>query len=368
MAAHDTRERITNIDLFAGPAGWDQGGRILKMRDPIHGYEIDRDACATARAAGFLRTQADVRTLDPEDFPDVTLALISSPCPTLSRSGLLTGTKAHDRAVIMDGIAALSYPGEDPCPAYTEAFDRVTDPRTALLLENIRFGMRLPNLVCLIAEQVPNAHDYWVEMAFEMVTNARFEIAYVLTIHAEDLGLVARRSRTFFIATRDYIPRLGNLPFRSGLICSRFGAPPRDLEPTPPLFTGPTMAQALNWEPGHKVRTRGNMQGGGGNLFSADGPCWCLTGSARSWERDADGRRLTPAEAGVLNGFPPDYPWQGSNSKAFLQIADVVAPPVAAAVLGTALAMDWEPLVRDYLATIYPAGEQDWVQAPLFAA
>ena len=54
-----------------------------------------------------------------------------------------------------------------------------------------------------------------------------------------------------------------------------------------------------------------------------------------SWVRD-DGHRLTPSEAGILNGFPADYPWQDPRSKQFLQIADVVAPPVATAVLRSA--------------------------------
>lgn len=35
----------------------------------------------------------------------------------------------------------------------------------------------------------------------------------------------------------------------------------------------------------------------------------------------------------MLQGFDADYPWNGSRTKQFLQIADVVLPEVAARVL-----------------------------------
>ncbi|MDF5759123.1 DNA cytosine methyltransferase [Spongiactinospora sp. TRM90649] len=344
------------LALYAGPGGMDQGARILGIDEPIHGHDIDTDACATATAAGFHRTRADVPQLDPEHFPKVTGAVITPPCPTFSTAGKRSALHDRDRHAIALALARLgdSHAGLGAESAYAQVYRHVQDTRSALVVEALRFALRLPNVQWVIAEQVPAVAAIWQETASELAAAADFEHCAVITLAADDLGVASRRTRVFLIAARDHTPDLTGLPMREWWSCGRFGAPRLH----PPL-TGPfpptTMADALHWAAGERVNTRGARRTSGGNEFPADRPAWCLTEKARSWTRVSDGARLTPAQAGLLTGFPAFYPWHGSRSKQFLQAADVIAPPVAAAVLGAVLGLDWQPAVRAYLAALYPA-------------
>lgn len=60
--------------------------------------------------------------------------------------------------------------------------------------------------------------------------------------------------------------------------------------------------------------------------------------TAHNRKRDeATAVRVTEREAAILQGFPPDYPWQGNKSDQFRQIGNAVPPPLASAILANLL-------------------------------
>lgn len=339
------------LNGFAGPAGWEEGARLLGLGDDILGVEIDEKACTAAVAAGHRRLRADIRAVDPADFPEVTGFLCSSPCPTFSAAGKGTG-RTTDYQLLLD---AITHAGSGCGCSWAEIaaeLAAMSDPRTALAAETIRFTLQLPGLEWLAFEQAPTVEYLFEDIAAELLScddgtdeggyGPGWETAEVFFVDARHLGMPVRRRRVFLVARRH--TALGG----------RGVAHPAYIDPWP----APTMAQALGWRSGHRVHTRGQRRPTGGNLFSCDGPAWCLTEKARSWQREADGLRLTAADAGLLQGFRRDYPWTGSRTGRFHQLADVVCPPVAAAVLGYVTGTPWVAPVRSHLEALYGGAGQ----------
>jgi DNA (cytosine-5)-methyltransferase 1 len=328
---------VTTLDAFAGPGGWAEGARILGLHRDVLGIEVNPHACTAALTAGHRRLQADIRTIDPADYPHIKGFKASPPCPTFSASGKQSGL-GNDYQVILDVVThAGSHECDCPWREIETELGGVADPRTALAAQTIRFALGLPSLEWLVMEQVPACEYLWEDIAAELISSG-WESADVFTVDAMDLGLPVRRKRVFLVARR-YTSLGGRGVDHPAMIRE----------------TRRSMAHALGWGPGHQIRTRGNRKATGGNLFSADMSSWCVTEKARTWCREEDGLRLTSAEAGLLQGFRNDYPWTGSRTRQFSQLADVVCPPVAAAVIGYTTGTPWLSPVRTHLDTLYPA-------------
>lgn len=146
-----------------------------------------------------------------------------------------------------------------------------------------------------------------------------------------------------------------------------------------------TMAQALGWDEGWWIDTRGARpvdpvtgRAKGGGSFSADKVAQCVTATwYGATRRRADepqgcasgGRAFTQAELGVLVGFFWDYPWrhvgrgEGIRNKA-QQAADAVSPFMGMAVTGAVFSRarrKWYRRAVVYQRALYRYACEVWI-------
>jgi DNA (cytosine-5)-methyltransferase 1 len=180
------------IDLFAGAGGWDEGLRELGYTSV--GIDVDRWACATARAAGHERIEADVAALDPGEFAPAWGLIGSPPCQSYSNSGRKAGRldKPHVIACAHE-IAA----GHD---SRAEHLAACRDPRSLLTVEPLRWTVALrPRWVAL--EQVPAVLELWSLFAGLLAAHGYDSTAGVLS--AERYGVPQTRKRAYLVASLD---------------------------------------------------------------------------------------------------------------------------------------------------------------------
>jgi len=379
-----------NVGLFGGPGGWAEGMRALGLREV--GLEWDTSAVRTRRAAGHATIQCDVSAYPVEPLIGRTTGLAGSPpCTKFSAAGKGFGRLVLDlladgirrmmrgddcRAELLDRIYPIALaeqkkvnderkPEKRWTQAAVEAAAREDAFTTVLVLEPARF------LRALITAPSPDVRLEWA--ALEQVR----EVLPLWQMYRDELRRLGWSVWCGILNAADYgVPQTRR---RALLLASRIrevGPPPpthREHDHGPDLFgdcqpAWVSMAEALALPSGMSVNTRGNRRTSGGNEFECDGPSWALTEKARSWwvlrhskrsnatERrldqpaatlvagharhdfnwvrvdgrsDLEKRPLLLSEAAVLQSFRADYPFQGSESLCFLQIANAVPPLMA---------------------------------------
>jgi len=353
---------------------------MLGVTEDIVGLEWDAAACKTAKAAGHARIRCDVTEYPTDAFGRGNVkGLIGSPsCTLFSAAGNGVGNLVTD--LLTKGIVAMMH-GDDTRVEVREAIYpttlKIREAANAKRAASKRWTQQRVEtqarsdafVACLVLEPARYIHNLGVEwVALEQVP----EVLPLWRVYVRELRALGYSAWTGVLNAADYgVPQTRQ---RAILMASRTRAvqPPTPTHAKDPqgadLFGGEiegwvSMATALGWEYGLDINTRGDRKTSGGNEFSADRPSWALTSKVRSWwcferpattvvgsfcpdviaapgyrtkisRQNAPGSvRVAVGEAGILQSFPTDYPWQGSRSKQFEQVGNAIPPRLAMHVL-----------------------------------
>lgn len=337
------------LDGFAGPGGWSEGLRLLGLTDV--GLEWDASACATRVAAGHATIRCDVAQYPKHVFAGKIEGMIMSP----------------------------------PCQAFSKAGNQLglADVRGQLIYQVLEWADALRPL-WIACEQVPQALPIWKVFAPEL-RDMGYKVWHGM-LDAVDYGAPQYRQRAIMMC---HLDRPVNPPDATHAAA---GADDGDMF-SEPLQTHVTMAQALGWradgtvylQPGTWAdpdRPDNGYHAGHRRTYTLDEPAPTLhfghdsagwkwrhfeqegmpseCGDEWPLERPAStimGRGLVPDpgatanaengktksrnngfkvedwQAGILQTFPADYPWQGPKVKRFQQVGNAVPPVLAAAIV-----------------------------------
>lgn len=291
-------------DLFAGPGGMDVAARALGVKSV--GVEWDDDAVATRLAAGLDTIHGDVTEYGPADLPESDTLAGGPPCQTFTVAGRGEGRKRLD--LIHHRIKFMA--ARLPVP------DDGLDQRSALVLEPLRWILQAKDTGhpyrAVVLEQVEAARHVWKAYA-ETLRAEGYAVAYGV-LRAEQYGVSQTRRRAVLLARRDgavALPAPLCRPYRKG-VHAHDGDPSLAAYLTMggalPTRKGP-FTMVSNYGTGGDPRNRGTR--------TRHEPAFTVTGKiSRNRIVGPDGEelpRLTWAEAGMLQGFPADYPWSGRD-------------------------------------------------------
>ena len=180
---------------FSGPGGTSTGLRMVGIKSV--GVEFEKDAVATARAAGHQVWYADVRTVRDYAWSPLWLYCASPPCQSYSMAG-----KGKGREQLEQIKAAAHDVARGVLPEVAAAG---LDERAVLSLEPLYVvATRRPRNVIL--EQVPTVQPLW-DVYAEIMREMGYSVA-TKVLHAEQYGVPQTRRRAILAASLDREARL----------------------------------------------------------------------------------------------------------------------------------------------------------------
>ncbi|GAB1329427.1 DNA cytosine methyltransferase [Streptomyces sennicomposti] len=405
------------LDLFAGPGGLDVAGHRLGI--PSLGIEWDRSACLTRYAAGLDTLHADVSAVRRESFeslpPEINVLAGGPPCQTYSVAGKGAGRKALEE--VKKFIERLM--AGDPDEEIDKELKNLSDPRTALVLEPLRYAIqatRSPNrghrpYDVIVLEQVPAVEALWERYAevlqkIGLPDGTKYKVV-VDVLDTETFGVPQTRSRAVLIARREglgepSLPEATHHAYEAREWNRRNGgiaAPPTQPtlydaevpEPAPRpeedgdlkhwTSMGDALAEPVGTHLGRRtpflVRSNYGSSGNPGRrgVRTDRQPATTVTGRISRFvvfepvgdhrpDIVQEGPRFTMNEAGMLQSFPPDYPWSGTAKAQ--QVGNAVPPLFGAHLLSAALGLPaptpevmrkpWSPATEEQRAKLRSHG------------
>lgn len=363
--------------MFSGGGGASEGLRQAFPEAEATGYEVDLDAILVARAAGHMVIQADVTQVDPRTLVRPDLLHASPTCRGFSTAG--HGRGRQDFELLLSAVEAA---GEAPGRTFglvRRVREEANDRHSALTLEPLLWIAEtgLPRFVTM--EQTPTVLPVWEAYA-STLRRWGYQV-WTGNLHAEAYGVPQARRRAFLMA------RLGGAEVTPPPPTHSRYHPRTPEKMDPGVLPWVSMAEAMGWV-GDRPTHLGDQSRSRGTVRPVDSPAPTLTASMDNhgfrWVRREvagrindqsgtpydpewparrpsttvagrglvqnpgatanryngstksrnDGLRISPVEAGVLQGFRPDYPWSAARtmSAQFHIVGNAVPPPLMAAV------------------------------------
>ncbi|MBL0687414.1 MAG: DNA cytosine methyltransferase [Sulfurospirillum sp.] len=295
----DTKYRV--IDLFAGVGGIRLGFEKAFKTDAsfVFSSEIDKYAKVTYSANFGEMPQGDITKIEPDEIPKFDILLGGFPCQPFSNAGLKKGFDDTRGTLFFDIARIVKY----------------HKPKV-LFLENVK-GFK--------------NHDKG--NTFKVVKESLEELGYRVfynILNAKHFGVPQNRERIYIVAFLDNeinfeFPQKLNNDVKVGDILDD------------KVDDKYTISDKL-WA-GHqrrKLEHKAKGNGFGYSMFNRDSQ-YTSTLSARYYkdgsevlieQKNKNPRKLSPREAGRLQGFPNDFKIVVSDTQAYKQFGNSVAVPV----------------------------------------